>query len=89
MQIIAIDELYCQMGLDLSEIVYISTNELNSYYGEYVILPVSLPLINYVEGGLSKMFSDHIVPVFLGLTMVKDTLEKEEVNYLRKYVTKF
>lgn len=44
-----------------------------------------MPLINYIEGGLAKMFSDYIIPVFLGLTMVKDTLEKEEATYLRQY----
>lgn len=85
MQIVAIDELYRQMGVDLSEVVYIDVTELPFYKGEYVILPVSMPLVNYVEGGISRMFSEYIIPVFLGLTMVKDTLEEIEINYLKKY----
>lgn len=85
MQIIAVDELYRQMGIDLSEVVYLDVARLATYVGEYVILPVTLPLVNYVEGGLARRFSDYIVPVFLGLTMVKETLEDEEVDYLKKY----
>ncbi|MCR5487750.1 MAG: polysaccharide pyruvyl transferase family protein [Lachnospiraceae bacterium] len=84
-QIIAIDELYKKMGISLDEVVYIPIGELGSYNGEYVILPVTLPLVNYVEGGICNRFSDHIIPVFLGLTMVKDFLSKEEVNYLREF----
>jgi len=85
MQIIAIDEIYRSMGVNLRDIVYINTNELSTYKGEYVILPVTMPLVDYQEGGISGRFSPHIIPVFLGLTMVKDTLEAEEIAYYKKF----
>ena len=48
-QIMTIDYLYAEMGIDLSEIVYIDVNELSVYDGPPVLLPVSLPLVNYCE----------------------------------------
>ena len=85
MQIIAIDEVYRRMGIPQGDIVYLDTQELDRYDGEYVILPVTMPLVDYREGGISGRFSRHIIPVFLGLTMVKQTLEPEEVAYLRQF----
>ncbi len=85
MQIIALDYIYDQMGIPKEDIVYIDKNELNNYRGEYVILPVSMPLVDYVESGISGRFSEHIIPVFLGLTMVVDTLSEKEVNYYRRF----
>lgn len=85
MQILAIDHIYEQMGIDLRDVVYIDTNELATYRGEYVILPVTMPLVDYREGGIAGRFSPWIIPVFLGLTMVKETLEEAEVAYYKKY----
>ncbi|MBE6968542.1 MAG: polysaccharide pyruvyl transferase family protein [Ruminococcaceae bacterium] len=85
MQILAIDHIYEQMGIDLKDVVYIDTNELSTYKGEYVILPVTMPLVDYREGGIAGRFSPYIIPVFLGLTMVKETLEDVEVAYYKKY----
>lgn len=85
MQIIAIDYIYEKMGIPQDEIVYVDTNDLATYKGEYIILPVAIPLVDYREGGIAKRFSEHIIPVFLGLTMVKETLELDEVEYLKKF----
>jgi len=85
MQIIAIDNLYKKMGIDLDDVVYINTHDLATYDGEYVILPVTMPLVDYCEGGIAKRFSDKIIPAFLGLTMVKESLEWQEVEYLHHY----
>jgi SAM-dependent methyltransferase len=85
MQIISIDSIYKAMGISEREIIYIDKNELNTYKGEYVILPVTMPLVDYMEGGISGRFSDHIVPVFLGLTLVTDSLLLQEVDYYRKF----
>ncbi len=85
MQIVAIDNIYRQMGIDLNEVVYIDTNDLATYKGEYVILPVTMPLVDYRENGIAGRFSPYIVPVFLGLTMVKETLDPVEVAYYKKY----
>ena len=83
MQIIAIDEIYRSMGIKSSDIVYIPTDKLDSYSGEYVILPVTMPLIDYREGGIAGRFSERIIPVFLGFTMVKDSLEPGEIAYFK------
>ncbi|WP_319475409.1 polysaccharide pyruvyl transferase family protein [Marispirochaeta aestuarii] len=86
MQLIAIDNIYRKMGINLNDVVYIDKNKLAEYAGEYVVLPVTMPLVDYVEGGISGRFSDYIIPVFLGLTMVKDELIPAEIEYYRKYV---
>lgn len=85
MQIIAVDFLYRQMGIDQDEIVYIDTQDLATYRGEYVVLPINLPLVDYREGGIAKRFSPYIIPVFFGLTMITEDLQPEEVAYYRKY----
>ncbi len=85
LQIITIDYIYSQMGIDLKEVVYIDTQNLDSYRGEYVILPVSMPLVDYRENGIAGRFSPYIIPVFLGLTIVRDKLLPEEVAYYKKY----
>ena len=84
-QILAIDNVYRQMGIDPNEIVYIDMHDLHNYDGDYVILPVTLPLFDYVERGIAGRFSKKIVPVFLGFTLVKSTLEKEEIEYLCRH----
>ncbi len=85
MQIIAIDYIYEKMGIDPEDIVYIDKNSLSSYEGEYVILPVNMPLIDYQPNGICGWFSNKIIPVFFGLTLVKDTLLPNEVMYYKKY----
>ena len=84
-QIMTIDYLYAEMGIDLSEIVYIDVNELSVYDGPPVLLPVSLPLVNYCEHGVAGMFSSKITPVFFGLTMPKEEILPEEVDYYRQH----
>ncbi|QSX07151.1 polysaccharide pyruvyl transferase family protein [Sedimentibacter sp. zth1] len=85
MQIITIDKIYEYMKIPKEDIIYIDKNKTGTYNGEYVILPVSMPLIDYVEGGICNRFSDHIIPVFIGLTLAKDSLLPQEVSYLKKY----
>lgn len=84
-QIIAIDYLYELLGIPAKDIVYIDKKTLPIYDGEYVLLPVNLPLVDYIEGGLSRRFSERIIPVFLGLNIWKDSLDAEEVSYLRRF----
>ncbi|WP_312701296.1 polysaccharide pyruvyl transferase family protein [Sedimentibacter sp.] len=85
MQLIVIDSIYEQMGVSNEDIIYIDKNELSTYTGEYVILPVTMPLVDYTEGGICGRFSDHIIPVFIGLTLIKDTLLPQEVEYYHQY----
>lgn len=84
-QILTIEYLYRQMGVSPAEIVYIDKDHLAKYDGDPVVLPVSMPLIDYVEDGIAGMFSKKIRPVFLGLTMAKDTLYPAEVAYLKRF----
>ena len=85
MQLITIDFIYERMGISKEEIVYIDKNEISNYKGEYVILPVTMPLVDYVEGGISGRFSPYIIPVFLGLTIASDRLLPEEIDYYRQF----
>lgn len=84
-QILTFDFLYQQMGVSTHDVVYIDKDDLQTYDGEPVLLPVSMPLIDYKEHGIAGMFSDSITPVFFGLTMAKDTLLPEEVVYLNAH----
>lgn len=84
-QVLTIDYLYEEMGVKKEDIIYIDINDLQSYDGPPVKLPVSLPLINYTENGIAGMFSKNIQPVFFGLTMPKTALLPEEIKYYKKY----
>lgn len=84
-QILTVDHLYKNMGIPDQEIIYIDKDDLSSYNGEPVLLPVSMPLIDYKVHGLAGMFSDKITPVFFGLTMAKDELLPEEADYLKTH----
>ena len=85
MQIIALDYVYKKMGVPENEIVYIDYHELSSYNGEYVILPITMPMVDYCENGIAGRFSSHIIPVFISLCIVKDKLSNQEIEYLKKY----
>jgi hypothetical protein len=84
-QIITIDFLYQQMGVPLETVIYINKDDLHCYDGEPVLLPVSMPLVEYKERGMAGMFSPKITPVFLGLTMSKDELLSEEISYFKNH----
>lgn len=84
-QILTIDNLYKNMGISKDEIVYIDMEDLSSYNGVKVRLPVAFPLLRYSENGIAGMFSEQIEPVFIALTVAKWFLEPEEVAYLKKY----
>lgn len=83
MQLIAVDMLYEALGI--YDVIYIDKNELAQYDGEYVVLPVAMPMFDYHPLGLAGIFSSRIIPVFIALTLVKDTLQDCEVAYLEKY----
>lgn len=85
MQLIAIDSIYERMGIPRNDIIYIDKNETSTYKGEYVVLPVTMPLVDYTEGGICGRFSNHIIPVFLGLTLAKDSLLPQEVEYYHRF----
>ena len=84
-QIMTIDYLYSTIGVKKQDIIYIDIDELSTYDGPPVKLPVSMPLINHCEHGISGMFSNKITPVFLGFTTPRDSLEPAEVSYLKRF----
>lgn len=84
-QILAIDDLYASMGINKDDLVYIDMEDLATYNGSRVKLPVAFPLLRYNENGIAGMFSDKIEPVFIAFTVAKWFLEKEEVAYLKRY----
>lgn len=84
-QIITIDYIYSLLGIPESDIVYINKDEMSLYDGEEVILPVSMPLVEYKESGIAGFFSKKITPVFLGLTLAKSNLSEIEIEYYKKY----
>lgn len=85
MQLLAIENLYKYMGIDYDNVIRIEFDDLATYDGDYVILPISFPLISYCNGTYVTMFSKKIVPVFLGACILTPKLQKEEVEYLKKF----
>lgn len=85
LQLLAIDNMYKQMGIASSEIVRIGLSELTTYDGEYVILPISFPLYGYREKMYITMFSPKIIPVFLALSIMSSNISEEECIYLRRF----
>ena len=77
-QLVAIDNIYKKMGLSTDDIVYIDKNDLPTYDGEPLILPISLALVDYQEKGWAGRFSKKIHPVLLGISLAKDSLYKED-----------
>ena len=41
MQLVAVENLYKEMGIDYADVIRIGLSQLSSYDGEYVVLPVS------------------------------------------------
>jgi len=88
LQLMAIDNLYKFMNLHDEDIVKIPYNELASWEavdGEKVILPISFPFLEYKGNGLSGMFSDSIVPVFIGLTLLNDNISAKDIVFLKEH----
>lgn len=84
-QLIAIENLYKEMGINISDIVRIPFHELSVYDGEYVILPVSFPFYGYHTDLKITQFSPKIIPVFLAVSMLTDYFSEEELNYLKRF----
>lgn len=85
MQLIAIENLYKEMGVDYNDVIRIPYNSLSSYDGEYVVLPISFPVYGYNHGVSITQFSHKIIPVFLGLSVLTDNFSEDDISYLRRY----
>lgn len=85
MQLLAIENLLKSMDVCEDEIVRIGLSELSGYDGEYVIMPVAFPFASFSNGTNITDFSDRIIPVFLSLCILADTLSDTDVAYLKSY----
>ena len=84
-QLLAIENLYKYMGIDYNNVVRIPFNELATYDGDYVVLPVSFPLYAYSHDTAITQWSDKIIPVFLGYAILTDELDEGEISYLKRF----
>lgn len=87
-QLIAIDKLYNYMGISDEDICKIPYGELSTWKspdGEKVILPINFPFLEYKENGIIGTFSEDIIPVFLGLTLLQSKFSANEINYFKKH----
>lgn len=82
MQLIALDYLFSLMNED--RIVQIQKTDLASYDGIEVILPIVMPLLDYVNGGFANYFSPKITPIFICLTLVKNRLSDSDVAFFQR-----
>lgn len=81
LQNIVIKDIYKKMGIQEDEIYVLNFNEISSYNGEYLILPINQALTH----NLSTFISPKIIPVFLGISRDTSAITTNEINYLRKF----
>jgi hypothetical protein len=84
-QLLAIENLYKTMGIDYSTVIRLEFSQLHNYNGEEVILPISFPLYGLYKGKYITKFSEKIIPVFLGLSLLSPIIVAEDIEYLKKY----
>lgn len=87
-QLIAIDKIYNYMGILDNDICKIPYGELSTWKSpdnEKVILPINFPFLEYKENGIIGTFSEDIIPVFLGLTLLQSKFSTKEIDYLKRY----
>lgn len=80
LQNIIIKDLISKMGLE-DETVVLDFNEISSYRGETLIVPINQALSH----DLSKYISKDIIPVFLGLSRDTSVISERELDYLRQF----
>lgn len=91
MQWIAIANLYEYMRLNKEDIVELSIEDIGTYKGEKIILPMNYMWADSVHCPyvMEKhvTFSEDVIPVFLGLSFKKGNWEwtKERIDYFKKY----
>lgn len=84
MQLIAVENMYQKAGIDKKDIVRVKYSELQTYSGDYVVLPIAFPMISYSRGTVITGFSERIIPVFLSLCILADVLDEQDVDYLKR-----
>lgn len=85
MQILSTLNLYRHMGIEQGEILTIDFFDLQTYDGEEVILPISLPFYGYNRNNRITCFSPKIKPIFLSMSLFSMNLEEDEIAYLKQF----
>lgn len=81
LQNIVIKDLYKKIGIPEDEIYVLDFNEISTYDGEYLILPIN----QAITRGVHRFFSPKIIPVFLGISRDVSAITREEIEYFRQY----
>lgn len=82
---LGIYHLLLRMGVKKSDIIKIKLSELNTYDGDYVIMPINMHWMH--DAGNKKLLSmsSRIKPVFLSISLNDTMLNGEQVNFLKTY----
>lgn len=82
-QTIAMENIYRFMGVPDDEVIGVEICDLNTYDGEYVLLPMYSMAFGI---GYAKLpLSPKIIPLFISTHIAKTELNQDEVAYLRSY----
>lgn len=84
-QLIAIEQIYLKMGINMEDIIYIDTKDLHTYDGDYVVLPINQMFNGYGDGTNITCFSPKIIPVFLGFSVSTSKLNQNDIDYLKRF----
>lgn len=82
---LGIQKLLLDMGVDEADIISIPLSHLNTYSGEYVIMPVNMHWMQDTGNKRLLSMSPNIIPVFLSISLNDPTLDREQVDFLRRY----
>lgn len=84
-QLFAIHKIYKEMGIKEEDIIYVNINYINTYDGEYIILPININLSsNWIVNILP--LPRKIIPVFIGLSYFSAIeLGDDIIEYLKRY----
>lgn len=85
MQIIAVMNIYKQMGINKQDVIRVNFYDLQTYDGEEVILPICFPFYGYNSNNRVTCFSPKVIPIFLSLSLFDTNLCDDEIAYLRQY----
>ncbi len=84
-QMIAIENIYIRMGIDLKDVIYIDYYDMETYSGEYVLVPVNLLITRDPNNKSFLNFSPKIIPVFLGVSFGNFSLGEDQLKVLKNY----
>lgn len=82
---LAIHELLLDMGISADDIIRLNLSELNSYDGEYVIMPINMHWMQDVGNKRLLSMSHKIKPVFLSISLNDTSLNREQISFLKRY----